>query len=106
MNSLVSIGTNAAYFYSFIILITSPAMPHLYFETSAVIITLILFGRTLEERAKAKTSEAIQRLIQMQPKTAIVIREGKELDIAIDDVKIGDIVIVRQSEKIPVEWNN
>jgi len=103
MNSLVSIGTNAAYFYSFIILITSPAMPHLYFETSAVIITLILFGRTLEERAKAKTSEAIQRLIQMQPKTAIVIREGKELDIAIDDVKIGDIVIVRQSEKIPVD---
>ena len=103
MNSLVSIGTNAAYFYSLIILITSPAMPHLYFETSAVIITLILFGRTLEERAKAKTSEAIQRLIQMQPKTAIVIRESKELEIAIDDVKIGDIVIVRQSEKIPVD---
>ena len=103
MNSLVSLGTNAAYFYSLISLITSPHIPHLYFETSAVIITLILFGRTLEEKAKNKTSDAIQRLVQMQPKIATVIRDGKELQIPIDEVKFGDSVLVKQSESIPVD---
>lgn len=103
MNSLVSLGTNAAYFYSLAMLLFGHEGSHFYFETSAVIITLILFGRTLEERAKAKTSDAIQRLIQMQPKTALVFRDGREMEIPIDEVKIGDIVIVRQSEKIPVD---
>jgi len=103
MNSLVSLGTNAAYFYSLLSLITLPHMPHLYFETSAVIITLILFGRTLEERAKTKTSDAIQRLIQMQPKMATVIRDGKEIEISIEEVKFGDSVLVKQSESIPVD---
>lgn len=103
MNSLVSLGTNAAYFYSLAMLLFGHEGSHFYFETSAVIITLILFGRTLEERAKAKTSDAIQRLIQMQPKTALVFRDGREIEIPIDEVKIGDIVIVRQSEKIPVD---
>ncbi len=101
MNSLVSLGTNAAYFYSLAMLLFGHEGSHFYFETSAVIITLILFGRTLEERAKAKTSDAIQRLIQMQPKTALVFRDGREMEIPIDEVKIGDIVIVRQSEKNP-----
>lgn len=103
MNSLVSLGTNAAYFYSLAILIFSNTEAHFYFETSAVIITLILFGRTLEEKAKAKTSEAIQRLIQLQPKRAVVIKNGKEQEINIDDVLIGDIVVIKQSEKIPVD---
>ncbi len=103
MNTLISLGTNAAYFYSFTMLIFGHEVAHLYFETSAVIITLILLGRTLEERAKAKTSEAIQKLIQMQPKRAIVIRDGKEQEINIDEVLLGDIVLVRQSEKIPVD---
>lgn len=102
MNSLVSLGTNAAYFYSLAMLVLG-ANTHLYFETSAVIITLILFGRTLEERAKSKTSEAIQMLIQMQPKTAIVIRNNKEMEIPLDEVKFGDTVVVKQSEKIPVD---
>lgn len=103
MNSLVSLGTNAAYFYSVAMLILGHGGFHLYFETSAVIITLILFGRTLEEKAKAKTSEAIQRLIQLQPKRAVVIRDGKEQEINIDEVLPGDIVVIRQSEKIPVD---
>lgn len=103
MNSLVSLGTNAAYFYSLFILIFFNAEAHFYFETSAVIITLILFGRTLEERAKAKTSEAIQKLIQLQPKKAVVIRNGKEQEIDIEDVIVGDIVLVKHSEKIPVD---
>jgi len=103
MNSLVSLGTNAAYFYSVAMLILGHGGFHLYFETSAVIITLILFGRTLEEKAKAKTSEAIQRLIQLQPKRAVVIRDGNEQEINIDEVLPGDIVLIRQSEKIPVD---
>ena len=103
MNSLVSLGTNTAYFYSFALLIFGHNTSNLYFETSAVIITLILFGRTLEERAKTKTSEAIQKLIQMQPKKATVIRNNEEREINIDEVLIGDIVIIKQSEKIPVD---
>lgn len=103
MNSLVSLGTNAAYFYSVAMLLLGHGGFHLYFETSAVIITLILFGRTLEEKAKAKTSEAIQRLIQLQPKRAVVIRDGKEQEINIDEVLPEDIVLIRQSEKIPVD---
>ncbi len=103
MNSLVSLGTNAAYFYSLFILFLNHGEAHFYFETSAVIITLILFGRTLEERAKAKTSEAIQKLIQLQPKKAVVIRNGKEQEISIEEVIVGDIVLVKQSEKIPVD---
>lgn len=103
MNTLISLGTNAAYFYSLVMLIFGNKGVHLYFETSAVIITLILFGRILEERAKAKTSEAIQKLVQMQPKRAVVIRDGKEQEINIDEVLIGDIVLIKQSERIPVD---
>ncbi len=102
MNSLVSLGTNSAYFYSLITLIFGSGSP-LYFETSAVIITLILFGRTLEEKAKAKTSEAIKELMQRQPKKAVVLRNGKELEIKIEEVLVDDIVIVKASEKIPVD---
>ncbi|MCS7203638.1 MAG: heavy metal translocating P-type ATPase [Thermodesulfovibrio sp.] len=103
MNSLISLGTNAAYFYSFMMLLFGPEERHFYFETSTVIITLILFGRTLEEKAKAKTSEAIYKLVQMQPKRAVVVRDGKEQEINIDEVLPGDIVVVKQSEKIPVD---
>lgn len=104
MNTLISLGTFAAYFYSLAMLIfKGHNNVHLYFETSAIIITLILVGRTLEEKAKAKTSDAIQRLIQMQPKTAVVIRDGREVQLPIDEVKIGDIVIVRQGERVAVD---
>lgn len=103
MNSLVSLGTNAAYFYSLSMIVFPPQNHHLYFETSAVIITLILFGRMLEESAKNRSSEAIQRLLQIQPKRALVLRGGEEIEIPLNEVMIDDVVIVKQSEKIPVD---
>ncbi len=109
MNTLIAVGTSAAYFYSAVAVI-APSLftinniaPNLYFDTSAMIITLILFGRFLEARAKGQTSAAIQKLIGLQPKTATVIREGKEHNIPIDDVQVGDFVLVRPGERIPVD---
>jgi len=109
MNTLVAVGTSAAYLYS-VSAILFPSFfksggiePKVYFDTSAVIITLILLGRVLEARAKGQTSEAIKRLIGLQPKTARVIRDGKEVDIPVQEVLVGDLVIVRPGEKIPVD---
>ena len=109
MNTLVAVGTSAAYFYSLAAtvvprLFTSGGLrPDVYFDTSAVIITLILFGRMLEARAKGRTSEAIKRLAGLQPRTARVVRGGVEADIPIRDVVPGDILIVRPGERIPVD---
>ena len=109
MNTLIAVGTTAAYFYSaaatlFPSFFTSGGIPpHVYFDTSAMIIVLILFGRLLEARAKGRTSEAIRTLMDLQPKTARVVRDGKELDISVEDVIIGDEVIVRPGERIPVD---
>jgi len=109
MNTLVAVGTSAAYFYS----LAATFLPHLftakgltpevYFDTSAAIIVLILLGRFLEARAKGRTSEAIKKLIGLQPKTARVVRNGRELDIAVEEVAPGDLVLVRPGEKIPVD---
>lgn len=102
MDTLVVIGTSAAYLYSSVItLLKVDQMP--YFETSVTIIALILLGRYLEAKAKAGTSEAIKKLIGLQARTARVIRNGKDTDIPIDSVKIGDIIRVRPGEKIPVD---
>ncbi|MEO5360923.1 MAG: cadmium-translocating P-type ATPase [Nitrospirota bacterium] len=109
MNTLIAVGTSAAFFYSTFAVFFPGTIhrhgmePHLYFDTSAVIITLILFGRLLELRAKGHTSEAIKKLIDMQAKTASVIRDNVETAIPIDDVVQGDIVIVRPGERIPVD---
>ncbi len=109
MNTLIAVGTSAAYLYSVAATVfpsffrAGGLMPDVYFDTSAVIITLILFGRMLEARAKGQTSEAIKKLIGLQPKTARVIREGREMDIPVKDVAVGDIVVVRPGEKIPVD---
>ncbi len=109
MDVLVVIGTSAAYLYSVFVtffpgvVMNVGADPMAYFDTSAVIITLILLGRFLEARAKAGTSEAIKKLIGLQAKTARVIRDNKEIDIAIEDVRIHDIIRVRPGEKIPVD---
>jgi len=109
MNTLIAIGTTAAYGYSVVATI-SPSIfstinlaPAVYFDTAAAIIVLILLGRMLEARAKGKTSEAITKLLQLQPKTARVIRNSEEHDIPIEAVKVGDIVTVRSDEKIPVD---
>lgn len=102
MDVLIVMGSSAAYFYS--VIVTLGLLPgHVYFETSAVIITLIKLGKYLEARAKGRTSEAIKKLMGLQAKTAHVIRNGDELEISTDDVKIGDIVLVRPGEKIPVD---
>lgn len=101
MDVLVAMGTSAAYFYSLYNLIIG--VKEYYFEASAVIITLILLGKTFEAVAKGKTSEAIKKLVGLQPKTARVIKDGEEMDIPIEDVQIGDILIVRPGEKIPVD---
>lgn len=101
MDVLVSMGTSAAYFYSLYNLLNGSN--EFYFESSAVIITLILLGKTFEAIAKGKTSEAIKKLMGLQPKTANVIRDGKEVEILIEDLKVKDIVVVRPGEKVPVD---
>ncbi len=109
MNTLIALGTSAAYFYSLVatlapgLLAASGATPAVYFDTSASIITLILFGRLMETRAKGRASEAIRRLAGLQPREARVIREGRELDIPIEEVRVGDLIIVRPGEKVPVD---
>jgi Cu+-exporting ATPase len=109
MDVLVAMGSSVAYLYSVAVLLAqtfwnSTALgDHVYFETSAVIITLIVLGKLLEARAKGRTSEAIKQLMGLQAKTARVVRGGQELDIPIAEVMQGDIVLVRPGEKIPVD---
>ncbi len=109
MNTLVAVGTGTAYIYSTIAVIfpkllsLSSSSGHTYFDTTVTIIALILMGRLLEARAKDKTSNAIKKLMGLQPKTARVIGNGKEFDIPISDVNKDDIIIVRPGEKIPVD---
>lgn len=102
MDVLIVMGSSAAYFYSIPVMLG--LIPgHTYFETSAVIITLIKLGKYLEARAKGHTSEAIKKLMGLRAKTAHVVRNGEEIDIPTDEVLVGDIVIVRPGEKIPVD---
>ncbi len=102
MDVLVALGTSAAYFYSLAATIFAPGAD-LYFETSAVLITLILLGKYLETLAKGRTSEAIKKLMGLTPRTARVIREGQEIDIPTAQVMVGDLVLVRPGESIPVD---
>jgi len=101
MDVLIATGTLAAFVYSTVAAALS--MPHVYFETAAVIITLILTGRLLEARARSHTSDAIRKLLDLQPRTARVIRDGEEIDLSIDEVRVGDLIRVRPGERIPVD---
>ena len=109
MNTLIAVGTSAAYFYSLVavlfpwVFISGVIEPDLYFDTSSVIIALILLGRYLEARAKGQTSEAIKKLIGLKPKTALVIRDGQEMEIPVDDVLVGDLILVRPGGRVPVD---
>jgi Cu+-exporting ATPase len=109
MNTLIAVGTSAAYLYSLLATLfpwmfaAKGLFPEVYFDTAGAIIVLILLGRLLEARAKSQTSEAIKKLIGLQAKAATVIRNGQEVGIPIDEVQIGDTVIVRPGEKIPVD---
>src|SRR5690606_17897202 len=104
MSVLVALGTSAAYVYS----LAAMLFPHLgisglYFETSAVLITLILLGKLLEAEAKGRTSEAIKKLMGLQPKTARIVRDGQEVDVPVEEVQVGDLIVVRPGERIPVD---
>jgi P-type Cu+ transporter len=102
MDVLIAMGTSAAFFYSLPITF-GLLMGHVYYETAAVIITLIKLGKYLEARAKGRTSEAIKKLMGLRAKTARVIRDGVEAEVPVDDVRVGDIVLVKPGEKIPVD---
>ena len=110
MNSLVAIGTGAAFGYSTIITLfpniielESTSAKHVYYETAAVIITLILLGKLLEARAKKKTNTAIEKLIELKPKEAIIIENGKEIKVSVENLIIGNKVVVKPGEKIPAD---
>lgn len=106
MDVLVALGTSAAYIYSVyeaIKTIGSNYEPHLYFETSAILITLILFGKFLEAKAKGRTTEAISKLLELQAKEARVIRNGKEIMLPIEEVVVDDILRIKPGEKIPLD---
>jgi Cu+-exporting ATPase len=109
MNTLIAVGSSAAYIYSVIatvfpgVFTSNGIKANVYFDTSAAIITLILLGRYLEARAKGQTSEAIKKLIGLQPKTAIVFRNGLEQQIPIEEVVVGDLIQVKPGERVPVD---
>ncbi|MFA5079035.1 MAG: heavy metal translocating P-type ATPase, partial [Dehalococcoidia bacterium] len=109
MNTLIAVGTSAAYLYSVAVVLfphffAAAGIGHgLYFDTSSMIIALILMGRFLESRARGQTSEAIKKLIGLRPNTATVIREGKEVAVPVEEVAVGDILLVRPGERVPVD---
>ncbi|MFY0398058.1 heavy metal translocating P-type ATPase [Brevundimonas naejangsanensis] len=107
MNSLVVLGATAAWAFSTVATFAPQWLPEgtaeIYFEAAAVIVTLILVGRWIEARAKGRTGQAIRRLMSLQAKTARVVRDGVEQDLAIDAVKVGDVVVVRPGERVPVD---
>lgn len=109
MNTLIALGTSAAFFYSTVAVFfpsfftTTGQTPQLYFDSAAMIIALILLGRMLEARAKHRTADTIRRLVGLQPNTARVVRNGTEEEIPVDQVQVGDLVMVRPGEKVPVD---
>jgi P-type Cu+ transporter len=109
MDTLITLGTSAAYLYSLFvtlfpgILIAQGLEPSVYYETAAVVITLILLGKLFENRAKGQTSEAIRKLMGLQARTARIVRNGQEMEVPIAEVQLGDVILVRPGEKIPVD---
>ncbi|MCL4394284.1 MAG: heavy metal translocating P-type ATPase [Chloroflexi bacterium] len=107
MNTLIALGTGAAYLYSAVATFLPGVLPEalrdVYFDTTAIIVALILLGQMLEARAKGQTNEAIRKLMGLQAKTARVVRDGQDVDIPVEEVLVGDVVIVRPGEQIPVD---
>ncbi|MYA96951.1 MAG: copper-translocating P-type ATPase [Nitrospinae bacterium] len=103
MDVLVALGTSAAWLHSSAVTLWGLSGHHVYFEASAVLITLIVLGKVLEERAMGRTSEAIRKLMGLQAKTARVLRGGEEREVPVDEVRVGDVVMVRPGEKYPVD---
>jgi len=102
MDVLIALGSSAAYFYSLPVAL-GLLSGHVYFETAAVIITLIRLGKFLEARARGRTSEAIKKLMGLRPKTARIVRQGQEMEVPVDEVRVGDMIMVRPGEKIAVD---
>jgi len=109
MNTLVAVGTGTAYAFSALVVLFPEWLPdaaaanNIYFDTAAAITTLILLGRLLEARAKRKTTDALQKLLNLQPKTAHILRDGKEFEIGVSEIVVNDIIVVRPGERIPVD---
>ncbi len=103
MDVLIAMGSSVAYFYSVAVVLRLVPSEHVYFETGAAIITLIMLGKFLEARAKGRTSEALKKLMGLRAKTARVIREGQEVEIKVDQVVVGDVILVRPGDKVPVD---
>lgn len=102
MDTLIAVGTSAAYFYSVYVILFNPELGQ-YFEVSAILITLVIMGKYLEALAKGRASDAISKLMNLTPKTARVIRKGKEITISSDEVLVNDIILVKPGERIPVD---
>lgn len=107
MDSLVAIGTGSAYLYSIIITTQIPGNPqmaeNLYFESAAVVVTLVMLGKFLESRSKGKTSEAIQKLMELAPDVAILIKDGEEKQVSVSEIQKGDLILVRPGSKVPLD---
>ena len=104
MDTLVALGTSAAYMYSVLVISLPQSFDgHVYFDTAVLIISIVLLGRYLEARAKGKTSDAIKKLVGLQAKTAKVFQDGVEVELPVEEVSIGDVVVVRPGEKVPVD---
>lgn len=107
MDSLVAIGTGSAFLYSLVMTIQIPtnseAVHHLYYESAAVVITLIMLGKYMESRSKGKTSEAIRKLIALAPDTSVLIRDGKEIEVPTDEIMAGEVLFIRPGSKVPLD---
>jgi Cu+-exporting ATPase len=106
MDTLIALGSSAAYFYSVVVVFLPdliPLHPHTYFDTSAMIISLILFGKYLEAKAKGRTSQAIRALVGLQARTARIMQDGREVEVPVETVKVDDLFIVRPGEKIATD---
>ena len=108
MHTLIATGTSVAWLYSTVVLLFPDLVPSIemadvYYDVTVVVTALVVLGLALEVKARGRTSEAIRKLIGLQPKTARVIRDGQERDLPVEEVLVGDLVVVRPGEKIPVD---
>ncbi len=107
MDSLVAIGTGSAFIYSLVMTILIPTKPDcvhsLYYESAAVVVTLVMLGKYMEGRSKNKTSEAIRKLMELAPDTAIVLKEGQQIELSVEQVKVGDLILIKPGSRIPLD---
>ena len=107
MDSLVAIGTGSAFLYSFVMtigILKDPACVHnLYYESAAVVVTLVMLGKYMESRSKGKTSEAIRKLMELAPDTAIVLRNGEQMEVPVEQVSIGEMILIKPGSRIPLD---